>query len=350
MDAVAVAEAHYRRQVALARRIGAETARIWRTMDTDFIDAWWARNAGDRMFAAVAGAQLLSAHDADRYLDQVLAAQDIDPDSEGDVNPQAFAAIASDGRPLDSLLYEPVITTKTAIGQGDTPTRAARGGLAQLDMIVRTQLADAGRVAVGVALSARRHVGGYVRMLSPPSCSRCVILAGRFYRWNAGFQRHPRCDCRHIPTRENLGSDLTTNPRAYMESLSQDELERVLGKAGAQAFNDGADLNQIVNARRGMEAAGVTETRVNEQGFTVNVRHRTRATREVFGQQVFTTIEGVTRRGLAGQRLAQGQAGRRFGQHRAVRLMPEQIYANAVRLGWSREETIAQLRRHGYIL
>lgn len=319
MDAVAVAEAHYRRQVALARRVGAETARIWRTMDTDVIDVWWSRNAADRMFAVVTGGQLLSAQDADRYLDQVLKVQRIDPESSGDVNARAFAGIASDGRALDSLLHEPVITTKTAIGQGDTPTRAARAGLVQLDMIVRTQMADAGRTSVGVAIAARRHATGYVRMLSPPSCSRCIILAGRIYRWNQGFQRHPRCDCRHIPTRENIAGDLTTDPHAYVESLSQAEQEKILGKAGAQAFNDGADLNQLVNARRGMSTASVN------------------------GREVQITTEGATRRGLAGQRLGatRGSA--------VVRLMPEQIYADSRRLGWSREETAAQLRRHAYI-
>src|SRR5690606_23965723 len=33
----------------------------------------------------------------------------------------------------------------------------------------------------------------YVRMLTPPSCSRCTVLAGRWYRKNAGFARHPGC-------------------------------------------------------------------------------------------------------------------------------------------------------------
>lgn len=328
-----VALTHYRRQVSLAQRIAAKILRLWWGVEPRFIaESWVAPSA--RALALLAGGQLLAASDADRYLDQVLAAQRIDPAAVGQVNARALTGVASDGRDLASLLEQPAVTAKTAIARGATPDRALAIGGVHLDMIVRTQLADIGRLAVGVSMVARPQVTGYVRMLSPPSCSRCVILAGRVYRWNQGFQRHPRCDCRHIPTRENLADDLRTDPRAYVESLPAAEQDRILTKAGAQAVRDGADLTQVVNARRGMETT--TAGRLT--------------TRDIFGQQVFVTTEGVTRKGLAGQRLAEGRAGQKFGQHRAIRLMPEQIYLDAQRLGWSREETVAQLRRHAYIL
>jgi hypothetical protein len=91
-------------------------------------------------------------------------------------------------------------------------------------------------------------VGGYVRMLTTPSCSRCVILAGKWFRWNQGFQRHPRCDCRHIPASENISDDLTTSPIDYFRSLSNQEQDRVFGSAGAQAVRDGANISHVVNA------------------------------------------------------------------------------------------------------
>jgi hypothetical protein len=329
----AIALAHYRRQVSLAQRIAAEILGLWRGLDPAALDLSWAA-AASRALALLTGGQLLAASDADGYLTEVLDAQRIDPAAAGAVNARSLTGVASDGRDLTTLLGEPLIATKTAIGRGATPDRALTIGGVHLDMIARTQLADAGRVAVGLAMAARPQATGYVRMLSPPSCARCVILAGRVYRWNQGFARHPRCDCRHIPTRENSAGDLRTDPRAYVESLDRAEQDRILTKAGAQAVRDGANLGQVVNARRGMETAA-------------NGRL---ATRTVFGQQAFTTTEGVTRRGLAGQRLTEGLAGKKFGQHRAIRLMPEQIYADSRRLGWSREETIAQLRRHGYIL
>ena len=86
---------------------------------------------------------------------------------------------------------------------------------------------------------------------------------------------------------------------------------------------DGADIGQIVNARRGMTTAG--------------------------GRKY--TSEGTTVRGLAGKRLGEAtkQRGSRYRRARMPRLMPEQIYAEADRLGWDREEIVRQLKRFGYI-
>lgn len=301
MSAETVALAHYRRQVALSRRIAREVAALWRRLDRSNLDMSWAQ-ASPRLFALVAGAQVLAASQADGYLGDVLVEQGIGLAAEGQVNPRALAGIASDGRPLDSLLFEPVITVKALIGQGATPARAMTSGLLHLDMIVRTQIADAGRVADGVATTTRRKVTGYTRMLSPPSCSRCVVLAGKFYRWNTGFQRHPRCDCRHIPTTEDRAGDTRTDPKAYFHSLTRSEQDKVFTAAGAQAIRDGADISRTVNAGRGMYTAG--------------------------GRK-FTT-EATTKRGI----------------NRPVRLMPEQIYREAA---GNRDQALRLLRLHGYI-
>jgi hypothetical protein len=186
-------------------------------------------------------------------------------------------------------------------------------GLAQLEMIAVTQVQDAGRTAAGVAIAARPHVAGYVRHLRPPSCSRCAVLAGQFYRWNTGFLRHPRCDCRHVPVSSaELYRDEVTSPRAYFDSLSRAEQDRVFTNAGARAIRDGADLTQVVNARRGMRTANV------------------------YGREVRVTTEGTTRRGVAGK-LLDGR--------KTPRLMPEQIYADAT----DRADAIRLLERHGYI-
>ena len=86
-----------------------------------------------------------------------------------------------------------------------TPTRTAamleqaRTDL-EFDRIVSALVSDAGRSAESVATAARPNVG-YVRFLSPPSCARCAILAGRVYRYSQGFQRHPGCDCTMVDGR-----------------------------------------------------------------------------------------------------------------------------------------------------
>lgn len=292
------ARRHYLTQQALTARTVAAARRGWSTIDPADLDGTWRAGLADRLFTTVAVGQLAAADQADPYVAAVLAEQGIDSTPDGRVVPRAFAGVASDGRSLDRLLYEPVIATKVAISEGAGPVDAVRTGEASLTRIVMTQMQDAGRVPVGVATTARPRIG-YVRMLNPPSCARCAVLAGAFYRSNTGFQRHPGCDCRHIPTAENVAGDLTTDPAAYFASLPAADQERYFGKAGAQAIRDGADLGQIVNARSGMyQAGGTTFTRT---------------------------------------------AARRAGVDQ--RLMPEAIYAQTS----TREEAVELLERHGFI-
>ena len=114
------------------------------------------------------------------------------------------ARSASDGRDIRGLLDF---------------TRTSSVTAQAFDLIVTTQLQDVARQASSIALGSRPAVDGYVRMLNPPSCSRCAVLAGKFYRRNRGFARHPKCDCRHVPATEVSAGDLRTDPNRYFESL-----------------------------------------------------------------------------------------------------------------------------------
>lgn len=258
-----------------------------------------------QLFPTVAAAQLISASTADSYTDRVLAEQGYDDIAGGLVDPGAFAGIASDGRPLDSLLFHPVISTKATLATGAPLDTALKVGANALTNIVATQIADAGRIADAVAVAARPNVG-FVRMINPPACSRCAVLAGRFYRFNRGFPRHPRCDCVHIPSLEATSDDLRLDTDRYFASLPRAEQDRLFTPAGAEAIRAGSDIGQVVNARRGMyQANGHTFTR-----------------------------EGSTRRGSAGKRL-----------RGTKRLMPESIFAEAR----DRDHAIELLKRHGYL-
>lgn len=86
--------------------------------------------------------------------------------------------------------------------------------------------------------------------------------------------------------------------------MSTAEQDKAFGKAGAEAIRNGANISQVVNARRGMYTAGGTDyTRTS------------------------TTRRGQTR----------GRA----------RLMPEAIFKQAA---GDRAEAIRLLRQHRYIL
>lgn len=306
---------HYQSQQTLTRNAALLAARTWtRGLDPSDLDGSFNDQLGRTLVRLVAYRQVLAASFADDYTDQVLLEQNIDSARAGSVAISSLAGIASDGRPLSSLLYEPIIRIKTSLLGGVPLQQAVKHGTGSLMRIVATQVADAGRVAEGIALTARPAVGGYVRMLTTPSCPRCAILAGKFFRWNSGFARHPRCDCRHIPTSENLSRDLRTDPQKAFEAGQI----HGLSAADTKAIQDGADIGQVVNAQRGM--------------YTANA----------YGRQFKATQEGVTVRGVAGKQLkASGGS-----YTRTPRPRPEAIYAMA---GADRTEALRLLGRFGYL-
>jgi hypothetical protein len=297
MSPRAAALAHYRERKRLIRAIRRQARTLWRRLDYAVLDASW-RTLSAELLIALAGAQLAAARPAGGYLDEVLVAQGLDPASVGAVAARALAGVSADGRELHLLLAQPVIAAKVAIGEGATQSRALATGYATLDMIVRTEVADAGRVADQVALTARPAVHGYVRMTVGKTCSRCLILAGKRYRWNSGFDRHPNDDCVHIPASEDTANDLRTDPKAAFAAMDRTEQDRVFTKAGAEAIRNGADMSQVVNARRGMYVAG---------------------------ERKFTTVAA----------------------RRRPRLMPEQIFREA---DGNRDEALRLLRLHGYLI
>lgn len=284
-----IAARHARERVALAKRTARRLAALWRRIDPGAIAVSW-RSLLPLAMVELSIAQAGAARTADSYLAATTG------EVASAVVPTAFAGIASDGRPLASLLYLPAIHSLEYIGAGASPRRALAGGLFELDLMARTQVADAGRVADEVALAARRQTTGFVRMVVGNTCSRCILLAGRWYRWNAGFNRHPKCDCIGIPAAENDPDDLRTKPRKIFESMSTAEQDKVFTKAGAEAIREGADMAQVVNARRGMVSAD---------------------------GRLFTTS----------------------GAGRRPRLMPEQIFRDAR----DRDDAIRLLRLHGYL-
>ena len=330
-DAARVLDRDHRAIVVGVER---SAARLWRTMPAGaFSTTWPSRRA--RLLQQVTAAQLAAAQLADPYLDDVLADLDLDEAAVAGVRPEAFAGIASDGRPLVSLLDGPVARAVEVGGRAGMDA-----GEQLLRMLVQTQIADAVREAIGAGITARPAVSGYVRMLTPPSCPRCVILAGKYFRWNSGFRRHPRCDCIHIPSSEALAGDLRLDPRKAVEAGQV----RGLSKASAKAIADGADPGQVVNAYRGMT--------------TTTLGGRIAPTR--------VTSEGTTRRGYAyavRRRLdeARGQAtpmaATSSGQRGAIadyqvrkltkpRLMPSEIYRVA---GDDRAEAVRLLTANGYL-
>lgn len=316
---VRLAAAHRHRQQALALLARNHLRRLWRAVDpTDPQGSWGA--LGRRATALLTVAQAEAARGASDYVAAALTLQGVASDPFGSVPVQAFAGTAADGRALDTLLGYPAFEASAFIDQGMDPAEAVAIGGRHLDRIVTTETADAARVSTGVAIVNDRRAQQWTRMLTPPSCSRCVILAGQTYSTNAGasFQRHPGCDCIAVPAAEMVEP---ISPMDIFDTMSDEELKKAgWSAADVRAIRDGADIYQVTNA------------------------HRELKTVTIAGQQLQATGHGATRRGLAGKRLGAPT------KKRAVRLTPASIYAEAGRLGWSRDELLRVLKLHGYIL
>lgn len=226
-----------------------EARRAWRRMGGDF-DASW-RRQGPAILAALIEAQQQMAEKALHYVPRVLAETNIPDRPSGDFQPDSLVGMASDGRRLDTLAYGAVTEAKTAVGNGATPEQALTTGGNWLELMTKLQIADAARQAVGIMTASRTNLGGTVRVLNPPSCQRCAILAGRFYRWSTGFQRHPRCDCVNLPSQDAgwaQAEGFITDPmNAYRAGQIHD-----LTAAQRYAIDNGADIGKVVNATRGM--------------------------------------------------------------------------------------------------
>lgn len=242
------ASSHYRRSALLARS---------------------AATAAESATSPVALASVLTVHQAaqarmsEQAVADMLTEQGVDVAASGSLSPLAFTT--------DARMLSRMVTPQTDVGR-----------------LAASLVQDAGRSAESVASTVRPGVG-HVRYLSPPSCSRCAVLAGRTYRYSDGFKRHPGCDCTMIPATAEAAPDLVADPT---DLIHQGKVTG-LSKADQQALAEGADLGQVVNVRR--YSSGLRES---------------------------------------GRVLA-----------RAGKLTPEGIY----RLASDRTEAVAMLRRFGYL-
>lgn len=266
----------------------------WRGM-TDDLDGSWSK-VGPLLVLALKAGQVGAAKDSQAWALSSMADQGMG-EPGASVAPAAFAVAwpLADGvtGSLDDLLYGSVITAKQA--QADSLSQRLSVGRSWLDTVAQSQMADASRQATSTLVAATPRAG-WVRVVNPPCCQRCAVLAGRFYRYSSGFKRHPGCDCgMQITTEADYG---LVSPPLQARDVTD------LTKAQHAAIDDGSDFNQVINAHR----AGARPS----DGMT-------------------TTYGTTARSGIVG----------RTNQ----RLTPEAIY----KIAGSREQAVALLKKYGYI-
>ena len=321
----AVAHMEARQRLAVATALA--THRVWRRLDQDNLVQSWAGLLGD-VLAIVMTGQLTAAQMTGPWLDSLLGVENEDRPDAGRPIPEAFAGVDGAGRPLTHALAAPIWTVLRAVTAGRPIVQSLVAGRSLLDAIVRTAVADTGRAADSAGMTARPSVTGYIRVVEGGACDRCIVLAGNEYQTDRAFLRHPRCNCGMEPvTREHRPKP--ASPSELVAQMSEAQKRKTFGVAGAKALAEGADLGQLVNARRGMQSASV------------------------LGGRAITTTEGTVRGEFRRREFRRLQAEGAIPRSRSMRgfrptvarLMPEEIY----HLADDRAHAVQLLRQHGYI-
>ena len=329
MSLRSLADQHFNARRLLAMTATAELTGLWRenVSSSNIYRSW--RSVIPQASEKLSEYQARAAADGQQYMTATLLDAGMEPEGPS-LEPAGFAGFTYplDGVParmLEESLEYPAYRALHGLRVGESSDRALAAGLDSLVRTGSTAVADAGRNADGVAFATEPKVRGYVRQTEPDACARCIILAGRRYRTNDGFLRHPNCLCEHVPI--IAGGEPASHQDVYelFDALSESEQDRIFTQAGAQAIRDGADMYQVVNARRGMSTT---------EGGSL------------------ATSEGMTRTRSGGYRGAAGQIMQR-NNVRGARMMPEEIYKRVSHLpdGDHRDRLIRdQLERYGYIL
>ena len=325
------AAADYRQRLIaqIVRRVLA----AWRPNSPQDPNAWFATHALP-FTEMVTHGQLLAAQAATASADVALDLQHYDVVPELSADPEAFAGVTGSGDPVMGLAYaQAQKITELVDAEAPIVERAQAWHHAGVMLATATQTAisDAARMAILTHLAARPGTT-WIRVVRPPCCARCAILAGKKGGSSMRFLRHPGCDCTAIPVSEAT-SDMHKlfyfDAKEYFDSLAPEQQAKVFTKAGARAIRDGADINQVVNARRGMKT-------ITSAG----------------GRRRLITTEGTTKRGWASEYLreqygaALQKAGGRYRRTSVARLMPEEIYCIA---GDDRDLALSLLHKNGFL-
>lgn len=214
-----------------------------------------------RLVAVVAGFQATAAVRGARYVPEALVEQGIDADRFATPDARTLAGWTSYGLPLLPLLERARLPEVDAY---------------RFDRLIASQVQDAGRNGEALAMAVTPAVTTYDRMLNPPSCSRCIILAGKTYRGNAGFDRHPLCDCVHVPTDDDNAEEFIFDGPGYFDSLpTADELrEQYPDLTVAQRRQQGIYSQEDIFTKHGAELirAAPPSKRQYVMGRVVNTR------------------------------------------------------------------------------
>lgn len=242
-----------------AARVARFAGATWRdSVDPSNIKASW-QLAVPALAWGIAQSQARVADEAAEYVSATITRAGERPATSLAVSGAALAQDVLPGVTRSLEAAPSIVLSRLAVGIDFDS--AMTSGWYSVTRLANTAVQTVAGEAVDIAQIADQRISGYVRYLVTPSCGRCALLAGRFYPWSAGFQRHPKCDCQHRPVthKEKKTGDFdkgVIGPNTYFASLNQADQNKYFGKAVAEKVRETGDVYGAVNANRGMYARG----------------------------------------------------------------------------------------------
>jgi hypothetical protein len=256
--AVTVAQRFAAAEITTAAQVLAFMLELWEQINPfGSIESQWS-HARVRAAEALADAQRDVALLALAYLAAHADALGV-PDGPGVPVLDVEAAVvgrSQTGRDLLDVLDHAQMAARSMIWGGMAPDAAWVRSRSILERTVSTEVGDTAREVLSTGMVLDDRITGYERLVTLPACDRCLVLAGRFYRYTDAFQRHPRCEgCVHVPTYHVPGLGIvggvaaSHTPDALAAAMSPAERRQVFGTAGAEAIESGASVSPIVQGR-----------------------------------------------------------------------------------------------------
>lgn len=266
----------FHRRVAAREAVAVRAARhAWSRVDKNNIRGSWARvkqplvNVLSDIQEQAVDAGLDANVDAMAEIGQYSAPEAL-------VDSRAFSKFSSGGVLLDEWVDRPAIRALEFIKEGVGADEALERVGSLFSSSVATNLADVIRQAQQADIATRKHMG-FIRCCNADACKWCIVLSGKIYRYNTGFERHMNCHCYHLPVNlDDVGSvmDIAPSPIELFNRMSESEQNKTFGITGAKSIRAGADIGQIVNSR--LDSAHITKSsrsyfalQLKDKGFTL---------------------------------------------------------------------------------
>lgn len=239
-------------QTAISVQTQNQLARLWRDIDFSNLDAWFRENQR-ALVGAVRRGQIDAAVLAEAYIFMHAAENGVATLQTASIAAAAFAEGDAPDSRLTRVLQGSVIAAKWRIAEGASREDALKTGASRLfgvaDMIVR----DSAREAASAQMILEPGCVGYERKANLPACGRCLILAGKFFKNNQGFARHPQDDCFHVPVWQTADGQrvggASQHPEDLFSSMTEEQKYASLGKDAKLVIDGKIDLQSAVNMR-----------------------------------------------------------------------------------------------------